>query len=340
MNFSPRDLLSRFKRFASKTFVEGVSAGGGSPDKKKENVSRVHLGGETYKLLWAGVKVHEVRIDKTNEVVDVAGLPEVVVYVDKFEENMRKKIAGLSLPYERPDAAVEQRTRDIFSGLDPNDVEVIGQGVWRIIDPRTDQCFYIKRTAPPEIIMTHKASSFDGLPPDSNMKLPKYVGSSEALPEKFSDSFPVVEEGCNELMIVEGHQFEFDEPRAGLPPTIETVRYDHRVDESGLHIALRGKPFTQEELDGLVRDVILLSKAGIYNHDYGSNLFVERDLSGKISFYAIDFEPDTFLTRHPNRMEDIIDMQRVVKKLEAAGLTEKTYVRPEDAQVEAEGCDI
>ncbi len=185
------------------------------------------------------------------------------------------------------------------------------KAVWGVVDEATKKKFFIKRATPSEVAITKRLADFS-LPEDRVLVLPKIPFGPNQLPEALRKEVSEWEDAYNKnvsnrrsaILITEAH------PVSDAPATLVN-------DE--LESALQNKPIRESEFDRLVRDIKTLNDAGIYNHDFMSNLFPQRDAKGQVKFYAIDFEPETFEKLHPGEHEDVAQVSRMRKELRKRG---------------------
>lgn len=185
--------------------------------------------------------------------------------------------------------------------------ERVKDAVWMVYSQETRERYFVKRATPEEVRMTRAASEFD-LPEDSNLVLPEMLDADEIFSHISADEFPVPERdaGYTELLVTKGHPLEFLY-RDFIPPTFGNIMQEQWKSDDGIPTPLRGQPMTSAELAVLRRDVEALNEAGIFNHDFGSNLFIQREKDGALKFYAIDFEPHVFKATAPEGVYEDVD---------------------------------
>ncbi len=190
--------------------------------------------------------------------------------------------------------------------------------VWGVYSQETGDKYFVKRATPGEIEMTERASAFE-LPEDSNLVLPHMLDTGEIFSEISADDFPVSgrDPHHTDLLVTKGHPLPFLY-RDFIPPTLGNLTQEQWQGEDGFPLPLRGQPMTNAELALLRRDVTSLNEAGIFNHDFGSNLFVQREEDGMLKFYAIDFEPHVFNATAPEGVfEDVDHLDSLFGRLRA-----------------------
>lgn len=179
--------------------------------------------------------------------------------------------------------------------------------VWSVYSQETGERYFVKRATPEEVEMTRVVSDFD-LPEDSNLVLPEMLDADQLFSNIPADEFPVSERDPQhtELLVTKGHPLQFLY-RDFIPPTFGNITQAQWEGDDGLPTPLRGQAMSNGELAILRRDVKALNEAGIFNHDFGSNLFIQREEDGALKFYAIDFEPHIFRATAPEGVLEDVD---------------------------------
>ena len=188
-------------------------------------------------------------------------------------------------------------------------------GVWSVTDPETGREYIVKRVSAEEMAMTRRAGEFGRtLPADSNLQIPEFYGDvSDRLPTELSDRFrvPPSTPTNDRLVVMEALPIQ-DYPNGARQSTFALMGQYSDQNNGEMHPALRGQGITDAEFDILIRDVEAMNRAGITNHDFGSNMFAQRGEDGVLRFLAIDFEPHVFDPLHPDAdFEDVAQLRKI-----------------------------
>jgi hypothetical protein len=186
--------------------------------------------------------------------------------------------------------------------------------VWKILDTATQKHYYLKMADPKEVAMTIKAASLT-LPPDSPVTIPKaYETKLSSLPQALQADISEwrksefgtkdIERGSTQVLLTEAVETHI---------SVAQLWLDNPGLKENVAIALKGKPITAYEWHTFEKAVQAMNQNGVFNHDLGSNAFVQRDAAGKFHVNIIDFQPHLLPKIAPEGWDEDVDRMKVFK---------------------------